>query len=36
MEELLRYAGLARILFRRAIEDIDLNGVAIQRESGSC
>ena len=31
MEELLRYAGLARILFRRAIEDIDLNGVAIRK-----
>jgi cytochrome P450 len=31
MEELLRYAGLTRILFRRAIEDIDLNGVAIRK-----
>ena len=28
---MLRYAGLARILFRRAIEDIDLNGVAIRK-----
>ena len=31
MEELLRYASFARILFRRAIEDIDLNGVAIRK-----
>jgi cytochrome P450 len=31
MEELLRYAGLARILCRRAIEDIDLSGVAIRK-----
>jgi cytochrome P450 len=31
MEELLRYAGAARILFRRATEDVDLNGVAIRK-----
>ncbi|HEY6412118.1 MAG TPA: cytochrome P450 [Edaphobacter sp.] len=31
MEELLRYAGVARILFRRAIEDVDLNGAAIRK-----
>ncbi|HWW23899.1 MAG TPA: cytochrome P450 [Edaphobacter sp.] len=31
MEELLRYAGVARILFRRATEDVDLGGVAIQK-----
>jgi cytochrome P450 len=31
MEELLRYAGVPRILFRRAIEDIDLNGVGVRK-----
>jgi cytochrome P450 len=31
MEELLRYAGLVRILFRRATEDVDVNGVFIRR-----
>jgi cytochrome P450 len=31
IEELLRYAGLARILFRRATEDIDLNGFHIRQ-----
>jgi cytochrome P450 len=31
MEELLRYAGLARVLFRRAVEDIELNGVSIHQ-----
>jgi hypothetical protein len=31
IEELLRYAGFARILFRRAVEDIDLNGVGIRK-----
>src|SRR5580692_10841669 len=31
MEELLRYAGLARVLFRRAVEDIELNGVSIRQ-----
>jgi cytochrome P450 len=31
MEELLRYAGVARILFRRATEDVELSGVAIQK-----
>jgi cytochrome P450 len=31
IEELLRYAGFARILFRRAVEDVDLNGIAIQK-----
>jgi cytochrome P450 len=30
MEELLRYAGLTRLLFRRAAEDIDLNGAQIR------
>lgn len=31
MEELLRYAGLTRVLFRRATEDTDLNGAAIKK-----
>lgn len=31
-EELLRYAGLARILSRSATEDIDLNGVSIRKD----
>jgi cytochrome P450 len=31
IEELLRYAGLARILFRRATEDINLNGFHIRK-----
>jgi cytochrome P450 len=31
IEELLRYAGLTRILFRRAIADVDLNGVQIRK-----
>ncbi|QNI32233.1 cytochrome P450 [Alloacidobacterium dinghuense] len=31
MEELLRYAGLTRLLFRRAIEDVDLNGVPLRK-----
>jgi cytochrome P450 len=31
IEELLRYAGLARILFRRATEDINLNGFHISK-----
>ncbi|HKO18871.1 MAG TPA: hypothetical protein VJU82_08290 [Acidobacteriaceae bacterium] len=31
MEELFRYAGLPRILFRRAEETTDLNGVLIRR-----
>jgi cytochrome P450 len=31
IEELLRYAGLARILFRRATEDINLNGSHIRK-----
>jgi cytochrome P450 len=31
MEELLRYAGVARILFRRATEDVDLGGFAIRK-----
>jgi cytochrome P450 len=30
-EELLRYAGLTQILFRRAIQDINLNGVTIKK-----
>jgi cytochrome P450 len=30
IEELLRYAGLPRILFRKATEDIDLNGFRIR------
>lgn len=29
VEELLRYAGLTRLLFRRAAENIDLNGIQI-------
>lgn len=31
MEELLRYAGVARILSRTATEDIDLNGIPIRK-----
>jgi cytochrome P450 len=31
IEELLRYAGLARILYRRAVEDVELNGVVIRK-----
>jgi cytochrome P450 len=31
IEELLRYAGLPRILFRSATKDIDLNGVHIRK-----
>jgi cytochrome P450 len=31
IEELLRYAGLTRLLFRRASEDIDLNGAQIRK-----
>jgi cytochrome P450 len=31
IDELLRYAGPVRILARRAIEDIDLNGAVIRR-----
>jgi cytochrome P450 len=31
VEELLRYAGITRILFRRAIEDVDLNGFLIRK-----
>jgi cytochrome P450 len=31
VEELLRYAGITRILFRRAIEDVDLNGFRIRK-----
>jgi len=31
VEELLRYAGLARILSRMATEDIDINGVTIRK-----
>jgi hypothetical protein len=31
IEELLRYAGLPRILFRRANKDIDLNGFQIRK-----
>jgi len=31
MEELLRYAGLTRLLFRRAAEDVDLNGISIRK-----
>jgi cytochrome P450 len=31
IEELLRYAGLARILFRRATADVDLNGTLIRK-----
>jgi cytochrome P450 len=30
-EELLRYAGLARILFREAAEDADLNGTKVRK-----
>jgi cytochrome P450 len=30
IEELLRYAGLPRIVFRKATEDIDLNGLRIR------
>jgi len=31
VEELLRYAGLTRLLFRRAIEDVDLTSVRVRR-----
>ena len=31
VEELLRYAGLTRLLFRRAAEDVPLNGVRIRK-----
>jgi hypothetical protein len=31
-EELLRYAGLARILFRMATDDVDLNGSLIHKD----
>lgn len=31
VEELLRYAGLARVLLRRATEDINLNGTRIRK-----
>lgn len=31
LEELLRYAGLARILFRRAAEDVDVNGSLVRK-----
>jgi cytochrome P450 len=31
IEELLRYAGLARTLFRRATADLDLNGLSIRK-----
>jgi cytochrome P450 len=31
IEELLRYAGLARILLRKATEDLDLNGFSIRK-----
>ncbi|HYK37317.1 cytochrome P450 [Alloacidobacterium sp.] len=31
VEELLRYAGLTRLLFRRAGENIDLNGIQIRK-----
>lgn len=31
VEELLRYAGLTRLLFRRAAENIDLNGIRIRK-----
>jgi cytochrome P450 len=30
VEEMLRYAGLTRLLFRRAIEDLDINGTRIR------
>jgi cytochrome P450 len=30
VEEMLRYAGLTRLLFRRAIEDLDINGTHIR------
>jgi cytochrome P450 len=31
IEELLRYAGLVRILFRVATEDLDINGLVIRK-----
>jgi hypothetical protein len=31
IEELMRYAGLSRILFRRATEDVELDGVRIRK-----
>ncbi len=31
MEELLRYAGLTRLLFRRAIGDVEINGANIKK-----
>lgn len=31
IEELLRYAGLPRVLFREASEDVDLNGLRIRK-----
>jgi hypothetical protein len=31
VEELMRYAGLSRILFRRATEDVELDGVRIRK-----
>jgi cytochrome P450 len=32
VEEMLRYAGLTRTLFRRATEDVDINGLRIPAE----
>ena len=32
IEELLRYAGLTRLLFRRAAEDVALNGVCLRKD----
>jgi cytochrome P450 len=31
IEELLRYAGLTRLIFRRVIEDVDLNGIHLRK-----
>lgn len=31
MEELLRYAGLTRLLFRKALEDTELNGIHLRK-----
>ena len=31
VEELLRFAGLTRVLFRRAVEDVDLNGTSVRK-----
>jgi hypothetical protein len=31
VEEMLRYAGLTRLLFRRAIDDLDLNSIHVRR-----